>query len=382
LRSFTFTTIFLILALFCGYSVVGGTPWESEFGTYWAATRLLISGLNPYDPATLREWCTAHGIHFTGPLHPPPFTVIMLAPFAALPFHTAARAFFTVNLIATALSAEIARNILGLHHRSLINYAAPALFLPSILPILFGQTSSLVTLALYAAILSAMRDRWAWAGALLGMALLKPHLWSITGLYFLIRCPADQRSRFICGGLAVLAILLGISTIASPDSLTQWLSTSARPLSWIGASPISSVRLALGTPSHPYPQWPIYVAILAALVVAIFLSVRQKTQGLNLRTLLATLCLSAIFAPYLFFFDLCVLLVVAMHSLERFSSPSPRICGSRFGFLFLITPWVLFISGMWAKETGIVTILGLFSLLDGICSPRQRPPSSASDAPA
>ncbi len=363
MRSFFISLVFLVVSLGVAYSLVGGAPWESEFGTYWAATSLLMRGENIYDSEQLRNFCLVSGVGFTGPRYPPPFTAILLAPFTLFTFPTAAKLFLLVNLLATALAVRVATKILRISDQSSSVYVVPALFLPCLLPILFGQTSALVMVAVYSALFFAMRGRWTYAGMLLGLALLKPHLWSLTGLYLFFRCPSRQRGWFVLGGAAVVSGLIALVSFVAPESLGQWISMNARPLEWVGASPIGWFRRMAATPEVPYPTWPIYLSVATALVLVFWLAWRQRSQGIDPETALITLCLSCIFSPYLFFFDQCVLLIVGLHLAGRFDSlrGNPLVRG--VGFLFLMVPWILFVLGMWIEASGIVSILGLSWLL-------------------
>jgi len=149
----------LLVGLGVAYLFIGGAPWESEFGTYWAATSLLMKGGNVYDAEALQNFCLEAGVSFTGPLHPPPFTTIILAPFTLFPFSTAAKLFFVFNLGATVLATWISTQLLMTDTKRCVVSVVPAAFLPTLLPILFGQTSTIVMTSVYAGTLLARRGR-------------------------------------------------------------------------------------------------------------------------------------------------------------------------------------------------------------------------------
>ena len=300
---------------------------------------------------------------YRSPLHPPPFTTIILAPFTLFPFSTAAKLFFVFNLGATVLATWISTQLLMTDTKRCVVSVVPAAFLPTLLPILFGQTSTIVMTSVYAGTLLARRGRWGSAGTLLSFALLKPHLWSMTGLYLLLRCPKNKRLSFLLGGLTVVALLVMVVLICAPSSFSQWLSANPDPLKWVGASPMGWIRRIFGTPQTPYPVWPLFVSTLVAPVLTLWIAYRQKEPGIQVQAISLTLCLSCIFSPYLFFFDECVLLLVAIYLASSIDSFLHDRIAKASAFLFFIAPWVLYILNLWVTESGIVAVLGLIALL-------------------
>jgi hypothetical protein len=123
------------------------------------------------------------------------------------------------------------------------------------------------------------------------------------------------------------------------------------------------IRRIFGTPQTPYPVWPLFVSTLVAPVLTLWIAYRQKEPGIQVKAISLTLCLSCIFSPYLFFFDECVLLLVAIYLASSIDSFLHDRIAKSLAFLFFLAPWVLYILNLWVAESGIVAVLGLIALL-------------------
>jgi hypothetical protein len=185
----------------------------------------------------------------------------------------------------------------------------------------------------------------------------------MTGLYLLLRCPKNKRLSFLLGGLTVVALLVMVVLICAPSSFSQWLSANPDPLKWVGASPMGWIRRIVGTPQTRYPVWPLFVSTLAAPVLTLWIAYRQKGPGIQVQSIALTLCLSCILSPYLFFFDECVLLLVAIYLASSINSFQHDRIAKALALLFFLAPWVLYILNLWVTESGIVVVLGLVAFL-------------------
>lgn len=74
---------------------------SNDFVEYWAAGRLLLAGENPYDPEALLAVERAVGWPKTKPLMMwnPPWTLLLVAPFALLPFKVGVLAWLLTNIV-------------------------------------------------------------------------------------------------------------------------------------------------------------------------------------------------------------------------------------------------------------------------------------------
>lgn len=193
-------------------------PFDShDFRHSWAGTRAVLLGLDPYEDATLRRIWMQDPVPGPVPGTPnyrflnPPGYAVLLAPFAMLPFETAARAFAAVSLLAYAAGIwGIGRTIARGWPRWA--RAAGAIAAGSAAPVWFavqaGQASLLVFGMLALAFAALERDRDGAAGVLVGLAAVKftMGLLLIPYLAWRRRWRALGATVAVAGGLTAMAL--------------------------------------------------------------------------------------------------------------------------------------------------------------------------------
>lgn len=188
-----------------------------DFIAYWSATHLLRNGLNPYDPQLIQSLENAQTERvFEEALmawNPPPMFVFLL-PLAWLPFTTAKFVWLVVN-ITIVLTGTMMLTRLYLptgHTMTVIFYLLFAFSLPQIVTgIVIGQVTFLVFLGLVACMALIKKEQWFWAGAVLILTTIKPHMVVLPVLYLLMHMAQRHQYKgwggLITAGMVCMVIL-------------------------------------------------------------------------------------------------------------------------------------------------------------------------------
>lgn len=257
-------TLFFVSSL---WSLASTTDFgESDFRIYWSAAYLLSRGENPYNIESIKEvqQTQTHAISNEAIMAwNPPFLFLFLLPLAWLPFVTAKFAWLLVNL---AILITAGFFLVGLY----LNTASPrvklaflilAIGFPAAITGLFmGQVTFLVFWGLVACMTLIKKEQWFWAGAILIMTTIKPHMVALAVLYVLVYMAYQRQYKGWLGlgvaGLAGLAILLLfrsdlISNLVGETSVAsgRWAtSTIGGLLSYLGITEAGRFLILLFVP--------------------------------------------------------------------------------------------------------------------------------------
>ncbi len=228
-----------VVALLCGalgvaawafYVKVFGGIYGEDWMVYFNAARLYFEGHTPllYDGvratailnARFAAWL-AHPL----PLHPwlyPPYALLLLLPFGALPFAPAGILFLALSFAAAVVAAwrfAADGTERAIHAASLLLCPAAAI------TVCLGQNTFL-TCALLLAGFGTLRRQPVLAGALLGIATYKPQLWLLVPVALI----ADRQWRaLVSAGVAVL-LLVGLSVLLlGVESWRAWIVLMTQP---------------------------------------------------------------------------------------------------------------------------------------------------------
>jgi glycosyl transferase family 87 len=161
----------------------------NDFIEYWAATRLLLSGGNPYSPAELLATQQPLGWSQPEPLMMwnPPWTLSFTLPFGFVDYQTAQFAWFLAHTLILFVGAQVLWRIYGGSlRRSRYPVVAVVSFAPTYFALLLGQIGPLILLGLIGFIVSMKNKTWSVAGASLAIAAVKPHLLYLLWLALLL----------------------------------------------------------------------------------------------------------------------------------------------------------------------------------------------------
>jgi alpha-1,2-mannosyltransferase len=297
---------------------------DHDFVQYWLAGRALLFGQDPYDPTLWRALHADVGGNGSeiapgaGFLYPA-VTAVAVLPFAVLPFALAAAAWF-VALIASAVLglAALARRLFTARPRwdlAVLLLFAAVIRPDYLLPIDGNITGFLV--AIVGVSLALLLDRRAFgAGAVLGLAVVKPHLFLVYVPALVLFADARDRLRLLAGGATTAAVLLAVSLALRPSWIGEWTRQSLRIGSYArtnlwGVVPADAAWLA---------------SLLACALVALLLVWWRVTRPALPTASAAALAISVLLAPYAFMIDQAVLLVgvAAFVSQVQGLAPAPR----------------------------------------------------------
>lgn len=202
----------------------------SDFFVPWFGAKSLLAGENPYSAQFAER---LHLIFYGVVVQPspefqnpaafayPPFVAVALLPFIWLPFEVVR--WLSLGVLALSLSA-VAALWLRLVRPNASRFAVAAAvvgaltFFPSLELLWLQQLTGLVILMLAGAAVLAARQRYALAGALLGLALVKPQL-ALIPIIFVAAWGATRRERWaLLGGLLSVAVgLVAFAQLILPD---------------------------------------------------------------------------------------------------------------------------------------------------------------------
>jgi hypothetical protein len=150
-----------------------------DFVEYWAATRLLLTGNNPYGPQELFELQRSVGWTDSIPLlmWNPPWTLSLILPFGLASFDVAQFLWLLLNIFIVVFCAKQLWLLYGgpptAYRRA---WLVVLTFAPAYLVLLLGQIGPLILLGLVGFLLCARDNHWKWAGAFTILISIKPHL--------------------------------------------------------------------------------------------------------------------------------------------------------------------------------------------------------------
>jgi hypothetical protein len=280
----------------------------------------------------------------------PPFYALLLAPMAWLPFGAAFWAWLAVQ------SAVLVATWIWAFRR----WGADALIfgsmsLPTALGIAHGQDCVLIAAIVLGVYALACRDRHFLSGMVLGLGLIKFHLFLLWPLALLIQ----KRWRMMAGACAAVAVeLLGSLALAGPGGMARYFGLlRMNDLRHLNPSPelminVRGLALNLGIDS---------AAVTGFLTVAVVVLTAAACWRAPLwRCVAAASAGSLLAAPHVYGYDAGLLLVGLW--LAMFESGDKRV---RIAATVLLTPLPLLLGlagAPWAAATPLALLVFLSSL--------------------
>lgn len=320
----------------------GGAP---DFFTPWLASRaFLVEGLDPYsDEVTARSQHAILGraaetgedqLAFAYPLP----VVILLAPFALLPYPVAQAAWTGGLLLGTCLLSR------AWIRRRLSSFGLVGLFLwtigfyPIARSLILGQIALASTLLFGLGVLlllrppTAERRREILAGVALAFALVKPQLMFLAVPLVILRAWRDgQRAAVVVWGATSLS-LLGVSLLLAPGWIGRWIQRVAEYAAYVKAPAIIATLLP--------PAWLHLPAALAGLSIALWASWRRLRAPVAdfLPTLWLVLAVTLLVTPRSTASDQALLALPFLHWIDLYPRWAPAGAA-----IVAIGLWILFL---------------------------------------
>lgn len=284
---------------------------NDDFSRLWAGPRALLTGHDPYDPATWGTTSVALGTLApdTSVYIYPPWVALLLLPFGLLPLPAASLAWLALSL-AAGLAGLRALVRTWLPGRPGAHAAAAALLLLSwvgALSLVIGQWGALLIAALGACLVALRAGRPGWAGLAAVSLIIKPQLFILAAPAIALQVLWPIRGRVSSAGVRFLAAALGGTAAAVALS---WLVVPSWWPSWF--THIS--RQQLGPDSDTIPGLLFTLGGAQALRVAPLLQLALVGLGLAFHPRSAGwlplwLALSLADAPYANSYDQMLLVV-------------------------------------------------------------------------
>jgi hypothetical protein len=241
-----------------------------DFIEYWSASRLFVTGGNPYSPAQMVE--VQHKIGWDRPqalmMFNPPWVLPLLAPVAALPFRTAQVFWLILMVVLLFGSANVLwRYYGGRPDHQFIAWCCAAAFYPNAVALRMGQLAPLMLFAATMFLICVRSQRFWLAGVSLFVFGVKPHL-LIPVVLVVIAWSIWARRWEIIGGAVLATVLTTVAAATiNPAAVAGYfdLWRDNPPLEFV--SGLGGVlRLTFG-PAATWLQFaPLAVAVLWAFV--------------------------------------------------------------------------------------------------------------------
>ena len=223
-----------IAAIFLPHMVGGGSlALAADYRRYYAATRFLLAGRNPYEQGSLLaaeqhlRSLSAVVNRGAGGFVLLPFALWFLLPVALLPYWLSYFAFALLSVAGIAMAVALMARGLGWHHWWAPGVAA-AVWWPVLWGRLLGQLDFLILLGVMGACWLSARHRPFTAGVFLVVVWIQPELaWiAVPGLGLALWDDRRAVAR-MAAGFAGASLLMFLITALEPGSLLHawWLNT-------------------------------------------------------------------------------------------------------------------------------------------------------------
>ena len=293
-----------------------------------------------HDPAVIGHRWRATG--FLLPLYPP-FYYLWCVPLTALDYRAAADVFTALMIAALLASVGLIATVDGRTRGSVGWWVAASLCYPPVLDSLIGGQKGTFFLVLFAATFRLLaQQRIFLAGAVFGLASVKPQLMLVLLLVMLW----NREWRFFAG-LAATGVALGVqSLMIGWTPLFDWIDSILHPWhhtvmvprshNWLGFA-----RLLLGEYSGPATH-ALWLALIAATGFVLWrvLGERLEYESRSFRIQFAAIVLATpLVSPHLYTYDLSILvlpMILLALELPREGVAARRFWIAALGLVFLM----------------------------------------------
>jgi len=239
-----------------------------DFVEYWAASRLNMTGSNPYAPDELRVLETEAGWPEDEPvvmMWNPPWTLTLIMPLGLLSYRIGRVIWLALHFVLILLCADWAWCFYGgpARHRWLAWIIAYT-FSPTLFVLTMGQIGTLILVGVVGFLHFDKRRQWWLAGASAVLIAIKPHLFYLFWIALLLWALDQRRWSALLGGalagLAATAIPLAFNAAV----ISQYLHTALNdpPFYWATPTLGAVLRLLFGVDKYWLQFAPTMVGLL------------------------------------------------------------------------------------------------------------------------
>lgn len=296
------------------HGIAAGEPLGGDFTAFYATAKLVLAGRSAwaYDPAhafPLQRALTApHPVQLLWSYPPPASLVLWPLALTSLPV-----AFSACSLAGLAAFGATVRRVTGSWRAAALSLTAPA----ATLCVLDGQTGLLIAAA-FGGGMALLDRRPLSAGLLLSLLVLKPHLLPVAVCFLLVA----GRWRTLVGlGSGALALTAASLLVLGPADWIAWPGALARAAQGLsqGSLPLSKVPSAYAAALELGAPYAVAMGLhLLVLAAALALCGAIWIGGADADAKVSAAAVgSVMLSPYVFDYDLTLLVVAAAFLLRR-----------------------------------------------------------------
>jgi hypothetical protein len=314
---------------------------EDDFAEYWAASRLLLSGGDPYSPEQMLALQQAVGRPRDYPvmMYNPPWTLTAVLWSGFLPYGTARALWLLFMMAALVFSGDLLwRHYGGATEQRWLGALLALTFIPALMSLNIGQIGPLILLGLAGFLHFGRRGQWGWAGACLALASVKPQLLYLLWAALALWSVAGRQWRAAAGGAVAIGAGLIIPLAISPNLTNGYVEMSLYypPVGWAPPTWGSALRLWFGV-EKSWLQW--MPAIVGSLWLLFYWQRRRGDWRWD-ETLPPILLVVLATAVYGWAHDQIILIVVVMQTavwgLRRWEDRQENRAGWRLTAVILL----------------------------------------------
>ena len=309
----------------------------NDYIEYWSAGRLFLAGNNPYSAGDMLKLQQHLGWSDTVPLMMwnPPWVLLVVFPFALMPFWLARGAWFVFHLTLTVVCADILWRLYnGPGDRRWVAWLTAVFFIPDAMAFYLGQISPLLLAGMTGFLLSLQKNRRLLAGAFVLLITTKPHLLYVFWVFFLLWVLKERRWKTAAAAVFSITAAYLLILVKEPEAIGQYfraMGSNTGPLTWQTPTLGTALRMVVNV------NWAIvqFVPLFLGSLSAIWLWQRRKARFAWQDCMPDIIVLSVTMSCFSWTFDWVVLLPVALLMMIWFVSSPVRNWWLCAAFVFL-----------------------------------------------
>src|SRR5262245_9624961 len=311
-----------------------------DFVEYWAATRLLLTGNNPYGPQELFDLQRSVGWTDSIPLlmWNPPWTLSFILPFGLASFDVAQLLWLLLNTFIVFFCAKQLWLFYGgppTAYRTA--WLVVLTFAPAYLVLILGQITPLILFGLVGVLHCARNKHWKWAGTFTILVSIKPHLLYLFWIALVLWIIEKRQWQLMIGAAVSGFIAATIPLLFSSSVYTDYiqLNKTAKlptPFDWQTPTMGQAARFFFA----PEAVWLQFVPSLIGVFWLLFHWHKSKNQWEWSAQLPILIVASLATTSFAWSFDYIVLLPAIIQAASRLSGRQELFCKSPVIIVYVI----------------------------------------------
>jgi len=315
------------------------TDVPTDFVDFWAASRLLINGGNPFSPAEVLELQQSVGYREPKPLlmWNPPWTLSFILPIGFLDYGLSQFVWLILHVSLLLLSAQRLWAIYNPTARQpYLPWIAAFTFVPTLMVLIIGQITPLVLLGIVGFLYFERKDQLFWAGVSTTLISIKPHLVYLFWIGSTLWVWQQRRWRVACGAMVAGVIIAIIPAMIDPAVYFQFIEMYRFP----GRStPLELLAPSIGSfLTHYVPHGNLPIQFLPPLLGSLWFLWhwhKHKEHWNWPEQIPLMILVSLALSPYAWTYDQVILLPAVIHGFVMVKRQSGSWYKSGLGLLYV-----------------------------------------------